>query len=164
MRRDEFERKFTLELPPSRVVEADRTAYRLTCKAEFDKADIEVLFAGARGIVMPAGVVHGSPSYFEMWARDGELLVVLWPSFLKSKGDSSLSMRDEPSWSGRDDNEKSRKFEFTVLRWTVGQRTKAGRWGQYSSRSLAKTMKRKISEAVYDEAGKLKVEMEIEVK
>ena len=88
--------------------------------------------------------------------------MVLWPSFfLKSKGDSSLSMRDEPSWSGRDDNEKSR---YTVLRWTIGQRTKAGRWGQYSSRSLAKTMKCKISEAVYDEAGKLKVEMEIEVK
>ena len=162
-RRDELERVFPMQLPPSRVAEADKAAYYVTLRVEFDKADVEALAAGS-GMGRPAGVLHGMPSFILMKRKeDDKYGVAVTPSFMSEK-DDALSTQDDFSWSGQDDDELSRAFGFTLVRCSIGQRTWFGRQGPSSCKTSWRGVTVRIGEVDYDEDAKLKVELDIEIK
>jgi hypothetical protein len=162
-RRDELERRFSQQLPPSRVAEADQAAYCVTVRAAFDKADAEAMAAGSR-ILRPVGILHGMPCKINFQRKeDGAYGVGITPGFVVDRSDA-LSTRNDPRWSVQDDDERSRAFEYTLVRWTMGQQTKSGKWKLYTSKASYLLSRLDITQLDYDEDGKLKVELEIEIK
>lgn len=154
---------YAVRQPTSRVQEVHRETYTVAFTAHFTKAAIETLLKEGDRVQAPLGMVHGHPCRIELILRANKYQLVLFSQFLQYLGDKALDTPGEPAWQGQDDD-KERRFEFTVVPGTFGE-TPVGRLNSYTSVAAATVQLCCEADAlVYDDAGKLQVELVIRIQ
>lgn len=167
-RRDEMREEY--HTPRSRVQEANGESYSCTFITYFTKAAIGALQPEEAVVAAALGVLHGHPYGMEISAlvrAQDTYDLTFYSDFLGGIEDRDkaleLEASEEGGWKGRDDD-MHRGFYFTVVQ---------GAWGgvqldNESYRALlgnGDAMVYCTTDGLeYDEAGKLKVEIEIQIK
>ena len=160
-RRDVVPKRYSFKTPPSRVEEPDRRSYSVVFSTHFTRANVQALQTPDDRAHASLGILHGFPCYLLLKLKDGLLSVRLRSDYLRK--DQKLAMPGKPDWGGQD-NDMERSFEFTVVRGRVGtvnlEPDKEGYMGTICS---TVPLVCPPDALVFDEAGKLKVEMELKV-
>jgi hypothetical protein len=164
-RRDNVPKRFPTNMPSSRVEMSDRHSYSVVFRTHFTRTDVEALQKYGDMALSPLGLLHGLPSCLALKRKiGGRLALQVWSNFL-SRNDEGLTTPDKPDYGGQDDN-GARKLEFVLVRGEVGGMGLRGHATYYTGTSSASTFFGRgyiPDNFVYDEAGKLNVELELKV-
>jgi hypothetical protein len=148
-------------MPASRVPDVDRHFYTCTLKGYLIKEAVEALGASKRSIAAPLGMLHGFPLGIALFvSEDGECRFAIHSPLLKRDRNLTAPGQATPAW----DDDGLRGFGYMIPRGTVGvlplQKNKAG--GVFVA-SYHPILTCSHDALVYDEEGKLWVEIEIKV-
>jgi len=154
-----------VQLPRSRVNGADRKSYSVVFTTHVYQEAVEGLQKVMGGIRAPLGILHGYPCHLCLaWQEEPDAYSLsLHSRFLHGCQDTALDgAPGAPAWMEVDDRERG--FEFTLVRATIGQGVVQEARMHTTRVGTADLLFTTTAESlVYDAAGKLEVQIELQV-